>query len=67
MTVDENVDPVTGELLDPELGRKSRAFSGIPYKYQANMLGARKIAANYTLFRKALQPPGEVNKLVSKP
>ena len=30
------------------------------------MLGARKIVANYSLFRKALLPPGEVNKLVSR-
>ena len=66
MTVNENVDPITGELLDSELGKKSRAFSGIPYKYQATTLGARKIVANYTLFRKALLPPGEVNKLVSR-
>ena len=66
MTVVQNVDPVTGELLDPELGRKSRAFSSIPYKYQATMLVARKIVANYTLVRKALLPPGEVNKLVSR-
>ena len=66
MTVDENVDTVTGELLDPELGRKSRAFSSIPYKHQVTTLGARKIVANYTLFRKALLPPGEVNKLVSR-
>ena len=66
MTVDENVDPVTGELLNPELGTKSRAFSSILYKYQATTLEARKIVANYTLFRKALLPPGEVNKLVSR-
>lgn len=48
----------------PELGKKSRAFSSIPYRYQATTLGARKIVANYTLFRRALLPPGEVNKLV---
>ena len=64
MTVDENVDPVTGELLDSELSRKSRAFSSIPYEHQATTQGAREIVANYTLFRKALLPPGEVNKLV---
>ena len=66
MTADENVDLVTGELLDPELCRKSRTFSSIPYKYQATTLGARKIVANYTLFKKALPPPREVNKLVSR-
>ena len=60
------MDPVTGELLDPELGRNSRAFSSILYIYQAPTLVARKIVANYTLFRRALLPPGEVNKLVAR-
>ena len=60
------MDPVTGELLDPELGRKSRAFSSISYMYQATTLGARKIVVNYMLFRRALLPSGEVNKLVTR-
>ena len=64
--MDENVDPVTGELLDPKLESKSRAFSSIPYKYQGITLGARKIVANYTLFRRALLPPGDVNKLIAR-
>ena len=42
LTVDENVDPVTDELLHSELGTKSRAFSSILYKYQATTLEARK-------------------------
>ena len=60
------MDLVTGELLDPELGRKSRAFSSIPYMYQATTLVAKKIVVNYTLFRRALLPPVEVNKLVAR-
>ena len=60
------MDLVTGELLDPELGRNSRAFSRVPYIYQATTLEVRKIVANYTLFRRALLPPGEVNKLVAR-
>ena len=60
------MDPVTGKLLAPELGRKSRAFSNIRYMYQATTLGARKIMVNYTLLKRALLPPGEVNKLVTR-
>ena len=64
LTVDENVDPITGELLDPKLDTKSREFSSILYQFQGITLEAKKIVTNYTLFRRALLPLGDVNKLV---
>ena len=67
LTIDDNVDLVTGELFDTELGRKSSACSSILYMYQATSLVARKIVVNYMLFRRLLLPIGEVNKLVARP
>ena len=66
LSVEKNVDPVTGELLDPKPGSKSRAFSSIPFKYQGITLGARKIMSNYNLFRRALLPLVEVKKLIAR-